>query len=86
MRHNADQDELWDKIAQSLSRVLKGGTCRIEAAVLSPSNQRLAACAESRTLLGFRVHQVGAVYDLLDDAIIGRLAEGKRDRRGWVAR
>jgi len=25
-------------------------------------------------MLGLRVHQVGAVYDLVDDAIIGRLA------------
>jgi hypothetical protein len=37
-------------------------------------------------MLGFRVHQVGAVYDLNDDALVGRLAEGKRDARGWVAR
>jgi hypothetical protein len=37
--------------------------------------------AESKTLLGFRVHQVGAVYDLIDDMIIGRLAEGSRGRR-----
>jgi superfamily II DNA or RNA helicase len=86
MRHNADQDEIWDRVAQRLALALKGGTCRIEAAILSPSKQRLATCAESKTMLGFRVHQVGAVYDLLDDAIIGRLAEGKRNGSGWVAR
>jgi hypothetical protein len=66
--------------------VLNGSTCRIEAATLSPSKQRLAACAENKTMLGFRVHQIGAVYDLIDDAIIGRQAEGKRNGGGWVAR
>jgi superfamily II DNA or RNA helicase len=86
MRHTTDQDEIWHRVAERLTRALKGSTCRIEAAILSPSKQRLAACAESRTMLGFRVHQVGAVYDLIDDAIIGRLAEGKRNGSGWVAR
>lgn len=86
MRHSADQDEIWARIAQRITRALKGGTCRIEAAILSPSKQRLATCAESKTMLGFRVNQVGAIYDLIDDAIIGRLAEGKRNGSGWVAR
>jgi superfamily II DNA or RNA helicase len=85
MRHNADEDQMWEKIAQRLTRALKGGTCRVEAAILSPSKQRLATCAESKTMLGFRVHQVGAIYDLTDDAIIGRLAEGKRNIEGWNA-
>jgi hypothetical protein len=85
-RHNMDEDGMWDRIAQRLKQTLRSGTCRVEAAVLSPSRQRLAACAESRTMLGFRVHQVGAVYDLSDDAVIGRLAEGKRNSRGWIAR
>jgi hypothetical protein len=86
MRHNADQCEIWDEIAQRLNRAMKGGKCRIEAAILSPSKQRLATCAESKTMLGLRVHQVGAVYDLIDDAIIGRLAEGKRNGSGWERR
>jgi hypothetical protein len=64
IRHNADQGEIWDKIAQRLNLAMKGGKCRIKAAILSPSNQRLATCAESKTMLGLRVHQVGAVYDL----------------------
>jgi superfamily II DNA or RNA helicase len=86
VRHNADQDAIWQKIAQRLAYVLKGGTCRIEAATLSPSKQRLATCAENRTMFGLRVHQIGAVYDLVDDAIIGRLAEGKRNGSSWIAR
>ena len=86
MRHNVDQGEIWDKIAQRLNLVMKGGKCRIEAAILSPSKKRLATCAEFKTMLGLRVHQIGAVYDLVDDAIVGRLAEGKRNGSGWMAR
>jgi len=86
MRHSSDQDDVWDRVAQRLTRALKGGKCRIEAATLSPSKERLATCAESKTMLGLRVHRVGAVYDLIDDAIIGRLAEGKRTGSSWVAR
>jgi hypothetical protein len=85
-RHNIDQDGMWDRLAQRLKHVLKSGACRVEAAVLSPSRQRLAVCAEFRTLFGLRVHQVGAVYDLVDDTIIGRLAKGQRNASGWVAR
>lgn len=86
LRHNTDESEIWDRVSQSLARVLKRGTCRIESATLSPSKQRLATCAESKTMLGLRVHQVGCVYDLTDDVIVGRLAEGKRSGNGWVAR
>jgi hypothetical protein len=86
MRHNADQGETWEKITQRLNLAMKSGKCRIEAAVLSPSKQRVATCAESKTMLGLRVHQIGAVYDLVDDAIIGKLVQGKRNGNGWVAR
>jgi hypothetical protein len=86
MRHNADQDDMWERISQRLVRALNGGTCKIEAAVLSPSKQRLATCAESKKMLGLRTHQIGAVYDLIDDVIIGRLAEGKRNGKGWITR
>jgi superfamily II DNA or RNA helicase len=86
MRHNVDQGEIWDKIAQRLNLAMKGGKCRIEAAILSPSKKRLATCAESKTMLGLRVHQIGAVYDLVDDAIVGRLAAGKRNGSSWIGR
>jgi hypothetical protein len=38
IRHNADQGEIWNKIAQRLNLATKGGKCRIEAAILSPSS------------------------------------------------
>jgi hypothetical protein len=86
VRHTADQNAIWDKVTPRIARALKGGNYRIAAATLSPSKDRLATCAENKTWFGFRVHQVGAVYDLTDDTIIGRLAEGKRNGGGWVAR
>ena len=54
--------------------------------MVSPSKQRIASCSEWKTLLGFRVQQVGAIYDLAGNALIGRLAEGKRGADGWVSR
>jgi len=86
LRHNADEDHLWDKVAARVARALKGGSCRIEAAILSPSKHSLATCAESKAWMGLRVQQVGAIYNLVDDAIIGRLAAGKRNGTVWVAR
>jgi superfamily II DNA or RNA helicase len=86
VRHDREQTVMWDRVAQHLRRALKGGGCRIESAVLSPSRQRLAACAESRTLFGLRVRQVGAVYDVADGAIAGRVARGRRGSGGWAAR
>jgi hypothetical protein len=86
IRRTTDQDEVWSKITGRLSVALKGGKSRVEAAVVSPSKQRVASCSEWKTLLGFRVHQVGAIYDLADNVLIGRLAEGKRGANGWVSR
>jgi hypothetical protein len=85
IRRTTDQDEVWSKITGRLSVALKWGKSRIEAAVVSPSKQRVASCSEWKTL-GFRVHQVGAIYDLADNVLIGRLAEGKRGANGWVSR
>jgi hypothetical protein len=86
VRRTADQEEMWGKIASRLSDALKGGKCRVEAAVVSPSRQRIASCSEWKTLLGFRVHHVGAIYDVAENVLIGRLVEGKRGSDGWVSR
>lgn len=86
MRRTADQEHLWAKLGVRLSYALKGAKCGVEAAVLSPSKQKLATCSESKTMLGLRVQQVGAIYDLDDDAIVGKLARGKRGAAGWSAR
>ena len=39
---------LWDNVAGRVTAELKGGRCRVEAAVLSPAKEHLATCAEAR--------------------------------------
>jgi superfamily II DNA or RNA helicase len=85
IRRNNDQHEIWLKVAERMTMAVKNGKCKIEAAMLSPSRRHLATCAESKSLLGLRVHQVGAIYDISADAIVGRIAEGKRKDGHWTA-
>jgi hypothetical protein len=86
MRRTTDETQLWDNVAPRVAAAVKGAKCRVEAATLSPTKTYLATCSEARTLMGIRVRQVGAVYDLNDTALIGRLAVGKRGLGGWAAR
>ena len=73
-------------MAERISSASKGTKCRVEAAILSPSKRYLAACAESKSYLGLRVSYVGAIYDLEDSSIVGRVPEGKRSGGNWNAR
>lgn len=84
VRRTADETQLWDNVASRIVRALKGGKCHVQAAMLSPAKRHLATCSEVRTFLGFRVHHVGAVYDLTESAVIGRLAAGKRVANSWI--
>jgi superfamily II DNA or RNA helicase len=84
VRRTADQAPAWDNVAGRIAAALKGGKCKVEAAVLSPAKQHLATCAEASRFLGMRVRQVGAVYALTDDAVVGRVVTGKRGPNGWV--
>jgi superfamily II DNA or RNA helicase len=86
MRRNNDENQLWNHVAERVSSATKGNKCRVEAAILSPSKRHLATCAESKSLFGFRVNHIGAIYDLADNAIVGRVAEGKRSGGNWSAR
>jgi hypothetical protein len=86
IRRTADEAGLWNAAVTQISASLKGGKCKVEAAILSPAKAHLAICCEVRTLLGIRVHQLGVIYDLRENAVIGRLAEGKRGDGGWVER
>lgn len=81
---NADKVETWAVIAEKISSMRGGGKARIESAALSPSQQLLAVSCEIRTMLGFRVHQISAVYDLVENRITGRSVEGKRRAEGWM--
>jgi SNF2-related domain len=86
IRRTTDETQLWDSVAPRIAAAVKGAKCRVEAATLSPTKMYLATCSEASTLMGIRVRQVGAVYDLNDTAIVGRLAVGKRGPSGWTAR
>ena len=83
VKRTADESQLWNAVTTKVAATLGKGRCRIEAAVLSPDKRHLAVCSEVRTLLGFRVHQVGLVYAISDHSIIGRVAQGRRTSEGW---
>jgi hypothetical protein len=84
VRRTADEMPLWDNVSGRVTAALKGGKYRVEAAVLSPAKQHLAACAEASSFLGMRVRQVGAVYAVGENSVVGRIASGKRGPHGWV--
>jgi hypothetical protein len=84
IKRTADEPGLWEMITTDISKTLRTGRCRIEAAAYSPDRRHLAVSSEVRTLLGLRVRQVGFVYSIDDHSIVGRLAQGRRTREGWA--
>jgi hypothetical protein len=84
IKRNSDETERWRDVADRLAFATKGGKYNVEAAILSPNGQHLATCSELRRMLGMRVHQVGAIYDLTSDSIVGRICTGKRGRDSWI--
>jgi len=86
VRRTTDETDLWDDAATRIEAAVKSGKCRVEAAIISPTKQYLATCSQVRAFLGLRTHQVGAVYDLADGAIIGLIAVGKRSANSWTQR
>ncbi len=84
VRRNADEIQLWDIIAERIAATSKGGKYKIEAAVRSPSGQHLVVCAEVKTIIGFRVRQIGAMFEITTNSIVGRVAVGKRNRSQWI--
>ena len=83
VKRTADEPQLWNAVTTKVAATLGKGRCRVEAAVLSPDKRHLAVCSEVRTLLGFRVHQVGLMYAIGDHSVIGRVAQGRRTSEGW---
>ncbi|MDD4333268.1 MAG: SNF2-related protein [Patescibacteria group bacterium] len=79
-----DKIELWDKIANYASTLLKGGKFRVEHAVLSPNGKKLAAVLEVRTWIGFKIRYMGLIYLLQDNINIGYVISGKRGDKGWI--
>lgn len=80
----AEDTTRWEGIAQMVSTLLRGGRCRVEAASLSPSHQRLAVCAEVRTLFGLRKRHVGLIYETVNNSVMGRLVQGRRSSTGFL--
>lgn len=85
IRRNSDLSDQWPEVAGRVAVATKGGKYRVEAAVRSPNDQYLATCSELRTMLGMRVHQVGALYDLTNSTIVGRICKGRRNKEHWEA-
>ncbi len=83
---SADQLNVWPDVATRLTEALRGGKCRVEAAVLSPTGGHLAFTCEVKTMLGFKTSIIGAIYALEKGSIIGRIARGKRTSNGWNIR
>jgi superfamily II DNA or RNA helicase len=83
IRRNADEPRVWETVALKTSEALGSKRCQVEAAILSPNDKHLAACVEVRTLLGFRVRQIGVVFELESNSILGRVVQGQRTKNKW---
>jgi superfamily II DNA or RNA helicase len=83
-RKNADSTQVWPSAATRLAEVRKVGKCRVEAATKSPSDNLLAMSCETKALLGLRIHQLGAVFDIRRNDFVGRVVDGKRRPTGWT--
>ncbi|MBR1213552.1 SNF2-related protein [Bradyrhizobium sp. JYMT SZCCT0180] len=84
VKRNSDGAEKWSDVAERIAAATKRGKYYVEAAILSPDGQHLATCSEIRTMLGLRVYQVGAIYDLASNSVVGRICVGKRRRESWT--
>lgn len=84
VRRNSDGIERWPEVASQLASAKNGGKYRVEAAIVSPDNRHLATSSESRALLGLRVYQIGALYDVSAKSIVGRICVGKRGKESWI--
>lgn len=81
--HEREAVDLWASISTQMAALLGKGKVVIEASALSPDRGRIALVAEHRTMLGFKSRHVGLVADLAKSQIVGRIAQGKRDKAAW---
>jgi superfamily II DNA or RNA helicase len=84
VRRNAEQPQLWHVIEQRAGIAIGRGKCKVEAAILSPDQRNLAVALEVRSFLGFKVNHGGFVFNIKDEAVLGRSVLGKRGVDGWV--
>jgi hypothetical protein len=83
LRRKTDRPELWAKIGASMSKILDGRS-QVEAAILSPSEDYLAVCLETRNWLGLKPRQAGLMYAIQEQEAVGRIVAGKRGPQGWA--
>lgn len=84
VRRNAEETHTWSQVAGCVASAIGGGKCKIEAAIRSPNGRHIAACSEVKTMMGLRVHHVGAIFELSSNSIVGRVTSGKRNRNKWI--
>ena len=84
VKRNSDEPARWPDVADRIAAATKRGKYNIEAAILSPDSRHLATCSEIRTMLGMRVYQVGALYELASKSVVGRICIGKRGKENWT--
>ncbi|MBI4396479.1 MAG: DEAD/DEAH box helicase [Elusimicrobia bacterium] len=82
-RRKADDPGRWETVAACVAPLVGGGRCRVESAERSPDGRHLAVCVEVRTMLGWKVRHAGMLYSFEDQAVIGRIAMGKREKGVW---
>jgi hypothetical protein len=83
LRRKADKPELWTRTAEDVSRIAEAKS-EVEAAILSPSDQLLAVCVETKNWLGLKTRQAGLLYSIQEQEAIGRIVAGKRAGQGWT--
>lgn len=79
-----DKPDTWHDVTKKTEVAIGKGHCRMEAAVLSPDERRLAVCAVVQTLLGLSVRQVGLLYEIEKHSIVGMIAQGRRKSGRWL--
>lgn len=83
IRRTTDRQDLWPDISVLASQAIDARS-EVEAAILSPSGEYLAVCAQAKNWLGLRTRQSGLLYAIRDGEVVGRIVVGKRGDQGWI--
>lgn len=79
-----DNHELWDDIESKSSRQIGARNSKVESTVLSPDGQHIAASLEVRNWLGMNPRHAGCLFNIKNNAVVGRVVVGKRNTDGWL--
>lgn len=85
INRSTDKSEQWATILNQLPKEFNNRNSKIESSILSPDEQKLAMCLEVKSLLGLKVRQLGLIFSLSDNRVIGHIASGKRTSTEWIA-